>query len=165
MPLTGNTTSFAFTNTQKLTFTAPVTGIKAKTNYAEITGTTPTSVVLANRTTPLDQDELLTYRCMDIDKVSVNPSMKIQNPSKVRNGVQYVAKLEEILRTTDADGNIIYDEPIVMYLTVRHQKTGTITEGHIATVFERLLGCLYDETNEKWRFGDLMRSAIEPTED
>lgn len=160
--LTGNTTSFAFTNTTELSATAPITGIKAKTNYA-LVAEQPTVVELQNKTAPLDQGERLTYRCQDVDKVSTTQT--IQNPSKVRNGVQYVAKLEEILRTVDADGNIIYDEPLVMYLTVRHQKTGTISDSHISTVLARLLGSLYDETTSTWRFTDLMRSALQPVED
>jgi len=156
------TTSFGFTNTTALTDTAAITGIKAKTNYA-LVGEQPTVVEMQNRTAPLDQGERLTYRCQDVDKVSTTQTL--QNPSKVRNGVQYVVKLEEILRTTDTDGSIVYDEPLVMYLTVRHQKTGTISASHVETVLYRLLGALYDETTDKWRFADLMRSALQPIED
>lgn len=158
-----NTTTFAFTNTIPIADVTPsVIDIGAKTNYA-LVGEQPTVVEMQNKTAPLDQGERLTYRCQDIDKVST--AQAIQNPSKVRNGVQYVIKLEEILRTRDADGNILYDEPIVAYLTVRHQKTGTITDSHIETVLYRLLGACFDKTAHEWRFADLMRSALQPVED
>lgn len=157
-----NTSYFAFTNTTALTDNVTITGIGPKTNYALI-AEQPTYVEMQNRTAPLDQGERLTYRCQDVDKVST--AQVIQNPARVRNGVQYVVKLEEILRTATSDGDILMDEPIVMYLTVRHQKTGNIQASHLDTVFKRLLGALYDATTGTFRWNDLMRSALQPQED
>lgn len=157
------TTNFAFSNETASTHSPTQYALGAKTNYA-LVGEQPTVVELQNKTAPLDQGERLTFRCQDVDKVSTTQT--IQNPSKVRNGVQYVVKLEEILRTTDnTSGDIIYDEPLVMYLTVRHQKTGTITPAHITKVFGRLIGACFDETTGEFRWPDLMRSALQPVED
>jgi len=156
------TSTFGFTNTTDLTDSVVITGIKPKSNYALI-AEQPTYVETQNRTTPLDQGERLTYRCQDVDRVST--AQVIQNPGKVRNGVQYVVKLEEILRTRDDAGNIVMDEPIVMYVTVRHQKTGNIQSSHLDTVFKRLLGAMYDESADAFRWNDLMRSALLPVND
>lgn len=156
------TSSFAFTNTSDLSTGVTITGIKPKTNYALI-AEQPTYVETQNKTAPLDQGERMTFRCQDVDKVSTAQS--IQNPGKVRNGVQYVVKLEEILRTVDDAGNIVMDEPIVMYLTVRHQKSGNIKASHLDIIFKRLLGAMYDETAAEFRWNDLMRSALQPVED
>lgn len=157
-----NTSSFAFTNTADLTASVTITGIKPKTNYA-LVAEQPTVVETQNKTAPLDQGERLTFRCQDVDKVST--AQVIQNPGKVKNGVQYVVKLEEILRTANGDGDIIMDEPIVMYLTVRHQKSGNIKSSHLDTIFKRLLGAMYDETTGNFRWDDFMRSALQPVED
>jgi predicted RNA-binding protein with TRAM domain len=157
-----NTSTFAFTNTTDLSTSVTITGIKPKTNYALI-AEQPTFVESQNKTAPLDQGERMTFRCQDVDKVST--AQVIQNPGKVKNGVQYVVKLEEILRTADGEGNIIMDEPIVMYLTVRHQKSGNIRASHLDTIFKRLLGAMYDETAGEFRWNDLMRSALLPVED
>lgn len=157
-----NTSSFAFTNTTDLVTSVTITGIKPKTNYA-LVAEQPTVVETQNKTAPLDQGERLTFRCQDVDKVST--AQVIQNPGKVKNGVQYVVKLEEILRTVNGDGDIIMDEPIVMYLTVRHQKSGNIKSSHLDTIFKRLLGAMYDETAGNFRWDDFMRSALQPVED
>jgi hypothetical protein len=155
------TSSFGFSNkTVSENAIAPV-AIGVTSNYAKIEDE-PTAVVLSNRTCPLDQGELVTYRVNDVNKVST--SQTIQNPSRVRNGVQYVAKVEEILRTTDNDGNIICDEPIVAYLTIRHQKSGNITAAIITEVVTRLLGAI-QKADGSYRWDDLMRSAIVPTVD
>lgn len=155
------TSQFSFTNKTDSTKTiAPVT-VGVISNYAKVVDE-PNTVVLSNRTCPLDQGELVTYRVNDVAKVST--SQKIQNPSKVRNGVQYVAKVEEILRTTDTNGNIVCDEPVVAYLTIRHQKSGNITSAQITEVIRRLLGTV-QKSDGSYRWDDLMRSAIVPITD
>lgn len=153
--------AFSFTNTANLETAVTPTDLKPVTVYAK-SEDEPTRVVLKNKTCALDQGEVLTFMCKEVDKVST--SQHIQNPTKVPNGVQYVVKLEEILRSTDADGTVISDEPIVMYLTVRHQLTSNISDEIIGTVFKRLIGACYREDGTL-RFNDLMRSALVPVVD
>lgn len=150
---------YGFTNVGACTFNITPVDLAPVSNYAKITDE-PTVAVMSNKTTPLDQGELLTYRCNDVDHVSTSQS--IQNPAPVRNGVQYVVKLEEILRTTTDDGTIVCDEPVVAYLTIRHQKSGNITSALVEQIVKRLLGACYYE-NGTARFDDLMRSALVPT--
>lgn len=153
-----NTTAMAMTNVTVSTKTSPITELSVVSNYAKIEDE-PSSCVLSNKTCPLDQGELVTYRCSEIPKVST--AQKLQHPAPIKNGVQYVVKVEEILRTKDANGNIICDEPIVAYLTIRHQKSGNISEALVQQTLSRLNGALYklDGTS---RVGDLMRSALVP---
>lgn len=155
------TSQFNFTNKTDGKVAVTPIAVGVTTNYAKVVDE-PNTVVLSNRTCPLDQGELITYRVNEVNKVST--SQKIQNPSKVRNGVQYVAKVEEILRTTDAAGQIVCDEPIVAYLTIRHQKSGNITSDQITEVLRRLLGAV-QKSDGSYRWNDLMRSAIVPTVD
>lgn len=153
--------SYGFTNVTPMAAAkavAPV-DIKVIDNYAK-TKDEPSVVVLNNKTCPLDQGELITYRCNEVDKVS--SSQRIQNPTRVKNGIQYVVKVEEILRTTDADGKIISDEPVVAYVTFRHQKSGNITPALVEEALKRMLGALY-KTDGNSRISDMMRSAIAPT--
>lgn len=153
--------TFSFTNRTASTHDVTPVLIGPVTNYAKLQDE-PTVAVFANKTAALDQGELLTYRCSDVAKVST--TQVIQNPLKVRNGVQYVIKVEEILRTTDTAGVLIGDEPIVAYLTVRHQKSGNITPALVEEVITRLYGGLYKADGTS-RVGDLMRNALVPTTD
>lgn len=137
---------------------APVTNFAKVVDEAE-------QVVLTNKTCPLDQPEQLTYTCKKLDRVT--STIELQHPLSVRNGVQYVVKVEEVLRQKDTDGNIISDEPIVMYLTVRHQLTGNISNNVIEKVLKRLVGACYKDSDNTMapRFEDLMRSALVPVTD
>lgn len=56
------------------------------------------------------------------------------------------------------------DEPVVAYLTIRHQKSGNVTPAIIADVVSRVIGACM-RTNGTWRFDDLMRSALSPIND
>lgn len=153
------TSTFGFTNVvANATKPIPI-DIQPLTNYAKVEDE-PTSCVLNNKTCPLDQGELVTYRSNELAKVTC--SQELQNPAAVRNGVQYVIKVEDVLRTKDANGVVIMDEPVVAYLTIRHQKSGNITSAHIEQVVSRVLGaCMF--TDGTWRFNDLMRSAVTPS--
>lgn len=152
---------FGYTN--KTAGTPAVTvAIGPVTNYAKVEDEADT-VQLSNKTAPLDQGERVMYQSRTIPVVNTN--QVIQNPAKVLSGVQYQVRLDEILRTTDASGAIICDEPIVMYLTIRHPLSGNITEAQIVEVLSRLIGACYDETATSFRFDDLMRSALMPVED
>lgn len=152
---------FGFTNT--VVSEAKVSPIKLgmTTNYA-LTEDEPTSCVLSNVTAPIDQGELISYKCQSVKNVST--SQDILYPNKVQAGIQYVVKVEDILSTTsDTDPTFRVDTPIVAYLTIRHPKDGAITSDMIATVVARLLGaCRKDDGT--WRFDDLMRSSLRPTE-
>lgn len=154
-------TSFGFTNVTESTLAVKPINVKLVTNYARIEDE-PTSCVLANKTAPLDQGELITLRANDIDRVS--STQIIQNPSPVRNGIQYVIKVEDILRTVDANGVVLMDEPIIAYLTVRHQKSGNVTPTMVVDMVKRVMGACV-RADGTWRFDDLMRSALAPISD
>lgn len=154
------TTTQGFTNKTLSEHSMQSYAMGLKENYACIQDE-PNCVVLANKTCPLDLGENVTYRFNDIDKVTT--SLSIQNPSKVRNGVQYVAKNEFAQRNADAAGNILYDEPVVCYLVVRHQKTGTIAPETVDMAVKRLMGDVI-KSDGTTRFGDMMRGALVITE-
>lgn len=152
---------FGFTNTSVSDATISPTKMEMTTNYALVEDE-PTSCVLSNVTAPIDQGELVSFKCQSVRNVSTKQD--ILHPSKVQAGIQYVVKVEEILSTTsDSDPTFRVDTPIVAYLTVRHPKDGVITGDMVATVVSRLLGaCRKDDGT--WRFDDLMRSSLRPTE-
>lgn len=155
------TTIQGFTNKTLSEHSMPSYALGIKTNYSCVEDE-PSCEVLSNKTCPLDLGEKITYRFNDIDKVTT--SLTVQNPSKVRNGVQYVAKDEFIQRTSDANGNVLYDEPVVAYLVVRHQKTGTITPEVVNMAVQRVIGSVL-KADGTTRFGDMMRGALVVTED
>lgn len=156
------TSNFSFSNVATDTdMVISCTDIKPKTTYAK-KSESATSCVLTNKTCTLDTPELLSYQCTEIAKV--NTQNRIINPAKVSSGVQYIVRLDEILRTTDTNGSIICDEPIVASLTVRHPISGNITNAEVVSVIKRLLGACMREDGT-YRFDDLMRSALQPIED
>lgn len=154
--------TFAFTNTTPATTAiTPVALFGASDNenvYGKVQDES-TVVVRSNKTCPLDQGELLTTRYNDLKKVST--TQVIQNPLPIKDGCQYVIKLEEILRTTNDADEIIGDEPIVAYLTIRHQKSGNITTALVDEVVKRLLGACYASSDGTPYWDSYMRSFLD----
>lgn len=153
------TSSFGYTNITENTVSVKPIDLKVVTNYAKVEDEADV-VVLSNKTAPLDQGELVTYRANPLEKVS--STQIVQNPAPVRNGIQYVIKVEEILRTIDSVTGKVVDEPVVAYLTIRHQVSGNVTPAIVTETVKRCLGACM-RTDGTWRFDDLMRSALSPT--
>lgn len=154
--------NFSFTNTETTGKTLAIPKIGPIANYAKVEDE-PTSCSMKNKTCKLDQGETLSYQCTPIEKV--NSKLVSQNPAKVTSGVQYIIRLDELLRTTDEQGTVICDEPVTAMLQIRHPSSGNITPEVITTVFSRLVGACYDSTKSDWRWKDLMLSALVPVED
>lgn len=153
-----STSSFGYTNVTAMESTVSPVDLKPVTNYAKVEDTA-TSCGLSNKSCALDQMEKLSYQCTQIGNVSTKNT--ILNPAPVREGVQYIVRLDEVLRTKDSNGDIICDEPVVAYLTIRHQVSGNITNALVSEVVKRLLGACMREDGT-FRFDDLMRSALVP---
>lgn len=152
-------TKYGFTNLTENTTSVKPIDLKIVTNYAKIEDEADVAA-FSNKTAPLDQGELITFRANALEKVS--STQVIQNPAPVRNGIQYVIKVEEILRTTDDATGSIIDEPVVAYLTIRHQLSGNVTPALVTEAVKRCLGACM-RTDGTWRFDDLMRSAVNPS--
>lgn len=155
--------SFGFTNSTPMSgVTIVPTDIKPVTVYARVSNT-PTDVKLSNKTAPIDQAEMLSYKCVNIPKV--NTDLTVRHPGAVTDGIQYIVRLDEILRSSCSDEcGAGWDDPIVMYLTIRHPVSGQVTASVIETIFKRLCGALLREDGT-YRFDDLMRGAIDPQVD
>lgn len=155
-------TQFGYTNNSDQTFSVDIAKIEAKSNYGLITEE-PNRCVISNRTTPLGLGEQISYTYQKIPKVSTDQD--ILYPATVKNGVQYSVRVEEILSTTDTvDPSFRVDEPIVAWLTIRHPLSSRITESVLTEVLSRLTGACYKDDGTT-RFGDMMRSSLQPTED
>lgn len=156
------TTSFGFTNSpSEATGHMNLYNLGVLENYALVLDE-PTECRLVNTTAPVDREEILSYRAKDLNKINTN--LNVQNPSPVAGGIQYQVQLEAILTTEDSTTGFRVDEPIVVQISVRHQKSGNITPEHVTTLVTRAASHLYtDEGN--WRFRELMRSSLKPTTD
>jgi hypothetical protein len=121
------------------------------------------TVKLNNKTAPIDIEEIIAIRTRNVGGVATDAN--IQYPSKVKGGIEYSVRLDEVLSTTDSsDASFRVDEPIVCTVAFRHPKSGNITGAHIATVFERMISVLM-KSDGTWRFDDLMRSSERPIVD
>jgi hypothetical protein len=163
--------SFAFTNVSDADEYIRTKSLGMDTNYAR-TVDDPDLARLSNKTATLEQPELVTYQSRKINSVATG--IQVRNPSVVKDGVQYTIRLETVDRNLDAAGNPI-DEPIVAWLSIKHPASNQWTNAKIATIVTRLLSACAKEqettgtvspiADGEWRFEDLMRSALMPSED
>lgn len=154
--------AFGFTNNSDSSNEITLKSLGLTSNYA-LTAEDANNAVLSNRTAPIDAEEIVTFRTRSIS--TVNTDLNIQNPSKVKSGIQYQVQLEDTLVTTDTeDASFRVDEPVVALLTIRHPRSGNITEAHVGQIFTRLISCLM-KNDGSWRFADLMRGAERPIAD
>lgn len=155
------TSSFGFTNKSEATDKIAHIAMRTKTDYS-LNEDGPDRCVVSNKTTPIDQPELVTYQCGEIKKVPT--SIDVVNPAANTAGVQYGVRVDEVLRVTSTtNDSFIEDFPIVMNITVKHPRCGMITSAQIDGVFQRLIGALV-KADGTTRFNDLMRSALKPDE-
>lgn len=154
--------AFGFTNTTDSSNSVVPKALGLTTNYA-LTGMDANNAIMSNKTAPVDAEEIVTFRSRNI--AQVNTDLNVQNPSGVKGGVQYQVQIEDLLMTTDtSDASFRVDEPLVALLTIRHPRSGNITNQIVAQVVTRLISCLM-RTDGTWRFDDLMRGAERPVAD
>jgi hypothetical protein len=155
--------SYSYTNTTPATDTVSRINLGLDTNYATITDD-PTVAKVSNRTASLEQPEVFTFKSVRVG--SVDTPTKLTNPPKTLDGVKYTIKLETINRKSIATGEVV-DEPFCAWLTIEHGTSDTWTNSTVVAQIERLLGSCKtgDGTTSKWRFEDLMRSALVPYTD
>lgn len=155
--------SFPVNHEVSSTVTVKPVVMNPATKYAKVVDE-PGCVVVSAKDAALDTSELITYRYSDVKKVST--TMENQNPPKVKSGVQYVVKVESLLRVDDSTSpSGKTDLPIVGYLTLRHPRHAAITSTELAQMTQMVLGASYDFTKNKFRFEELAKGAVTPTED
>lgn len=162
--------SFSYSNNTAAVQYEPTVALGMATNYARITDE-PDMARVSNKTASIEQPELITYRSNPIDKVST--ANVVRNPAPVTSGVQYTVKLETIDRN-EVNG-VVYDEPIAVWLTIKHTASNNWDNAKVSSIVKRLLSaCVKGQTttgsaaalsDSNWRFEDLMRSALMPTQD
>lgn len=156
------TSTFKFSNTTASTHDVTPIVLGLTSNYA-LEADTADQVVLNNKTAPIDAMEKVTFRSRAIGQV--NHDLNLQYPSPVKGGIQYSVAVEDTLVTEEStDATFRIDEPIVATLSIRHPKSGNITNALVAQVVTRLISCLL-RADGTWRFDDLMRSAERPIVD
>lgn len=159
--------AFSYTNVTKSAEYEPLVALGLKDNYA-LKADEPEMVRLTNSTASMEQPEEITYRCIPIKNVSTG--IKVRNKGVDPSGVQYVIKVETVDRITVGDATI--DEPISMWLTIKHPASNNWDNAKVAGILSRLVsacmkgqttGSAKEATASNWRFEDLMRSALAPT--
>lgn len=156
------TSTFGYTNVTRSSHTVTPFLPGVTTNYA-VTKETADHAELSNKTCPIDLEELVSYRSKIVPQVNTN--LNIQYPSKVKSGVQYVITEEAVMSTTDSDdATFRVDEPIVAFLTIRHPRSGNVTNSAVGEIVERLISHC-KRADGTWRFDDLMRGAERPIAD
>lgn len=153
------TYSWGYTNTTASLVAPTMAKVGEYTNYGRVKDE-PNLCVLSNKTSPLDQPETIAYKGRP-EKVSVTT---LANPPKTRDGVYYGVTVRDILREVRDDGTII-DHPIEVTTAFKHDTSLNWSDSYVLEVLGRSLGSLYDETAASWRFKDMQRLALAPTQD
>lgn len=164
MSLNSITSGFQYTNKTATTHkSVSLYDMKEVENYALIKDE-PNVVKLENITAPVDAGELLTYRGKKV--ATVNTELSIPKKTNVVNkGVQYAIQLEaDYVSKSDSDDSFRQDDPVIAYLTIIHPLSGYITNDVVGEHVERLISSCKKEDGT-WRFNELMRLALKPTED
>lgn len=152
-----------------LAFSAKAPGLK--TNFSVVEDGA-NSCSLVNKLSPIDQLEKITFKFQELPRIQT--TLAVQNPYKIKSGVQYLVKTEEIIRTTDSTNTeYVFDQPIIITTTVRHATNSDLTIDNIQEALARHVGSLYETTDNSTnvansafaRFNDLMRSALQPIVD
>jgi hypothetical protein len=157
--LTDTSYSFSYTNTTDASVDITPKAIGVVTNYAKVMDE-PQEARISNKTASLEQPELVTYKSRRANKVDT--LNKVKYPAPVQSGVVYQVRVDSILRGTT--GDIKVDEPCAMWLTIAHPASEAWTNDRVAGVLKRLLGAC-TKSDGSYRFEDLMRSALVPTQD
>lgn len=154
------TTEFKFTNKTATTHKAvSLLNMGETSNYALIEDE-PTVTKLSNKTAPVDQGEVITYRGKYIP--TVNTDLRLPNGQKISSAVQYQIKLDaDCVSTDSSDLTWRQDDPVVCYLTIMHPVSGYVTNAIVGEAVTRLISACQREDGT-WRFDDLMRNALKP---
>lgn len=152
--------SLGFTNT---TAGTAVTGtdLKITANYGQINAPSPAEETrLKNKTGPVDQKEILSYRNRRIE--SVNTYNKIYYPARVVAGQEFGIRLDEILRTEDENGFILCDEPIVLSISFKAPMSNNLTNDVLNTIYKRMQGAVPVDADGNMDWLSLMMGSTNP---
>jgi hypothetical protein len=152
---------FTYTNKTASTEELALYKLGLTTNYTQ--DKTNNTCVCKNRVSDLDAEERITFSSRPIARTDTG--LQILYPAANTKSIQYDVKVEEVLKTTDsADPSFRVDNPIVMSLQIRHERTGFITETILNEVWKRLNSAITKEDGTT-RFMDLARESEAPIAD
>lgn len=152
--------SLGFTNVSEGS-TVTGTNLQITANYGQINAPTPAEETrLKNKTGPVDQKEILSFRNRRID--SVNTYNKIYYPARITAGQEFGIRLDEVLRTEDENGFIICDEPIVLSVSFKAPMSSNLTNEVLNTIFKRMIGAVPADPNGNMDWLSLMMGSTNP---
>jgi hypothetical protein len=151
----------AATNTDVSDLQFNVISLGLATNYA-LVSEDANEVILSNKTSPIDEEEIITLKYKDIPKV--NTRCSITNPAVVKKAVSYTISIDNVKRTENATLGTVVDRPVSAYLNIRHDKSSEITEDNVKEVLTRLVSIFFKDDGT-FRAPDFMRSALKPIDD
>lgn len=123
----------------------------------------PNEVQLTNRTTPIDQEEIITFQATTTKKIplKVRPSYY----QATGDNLMYGVRVDNVLRvTSDQNDSVVEDLPIVCNLTIKHPRNRQIREIDVLQCMSRLFSACFKDDGTS-RIPDLMKSSLEPAED
>jgi hypothetical protein len=153
--------SWGFTNTSSSLHDVTPVVIDTTTKYAVVSDTVGKTVI-RNVTSPIDQEEVITYQGQDVKKVVQTRSNV--NPPKNEGGRTINVKLEAKKRlTSSTDDAFVVDLPVSIDLTFRFTKSQYIDASDLTMLLTRIIGSLYDSDDSgNTRLDNLMLGQYNP---
>lgn len=163
------TYSWGYTNTTPSDKEVTLVNLGLYSNYEN---TVPNAVVLGkspnvpyrkeyrNTTSPGGQEERITYQSKDQDQLIGN----LLNPPKTKAG-RFISVSTSNVRREVRDNGDTFDHPIRVTLSVSCGIAHSWTNAEIIEEVVRTLSGCYDETNDSWRFENLLNGGITPHND
>jgi hypothetical protein len=129
----------------------------------------PDEVRVSNKTTPIDQPEVITFQYGNVKRIPTKVS--VANPVDGSN-VMYGVRVDEINRTrSTTDDSFTIDDPIVVTLSIKHPITNRVKPDMVFRSIMRCLSALVKDsasadtaiTVDDTRIKEMMSSALRPT--
>lgn len=159
------TTSFGYTDS----IATPVNQPRIDLSYAAdflVQSESPTQVVLANRTSPLDQLEVITLQYRNVSDIYQSvPSIDPSAYAISRAGRTVTAIVQDVARTVDSgDPTFRQDLPVRATVSLAAPLNSDITNDQLLSVIMRAVSAWFNNlTVTSVRTGELVRGGMKPS--
>lgn len=156
-------TSFGYTDKVTTTKNLALPDLSYATDYALIRDDA-SEVVISNTTSPLDQPETIRFALSSVADVYQGTGIEPSFRSVTKRGESLLVQINDILRVTDAEGQILYDLPISSHIVVKLPLNEYVTADVALQVVKRNISALFDTgLVTSARLNQLLRSSLKPS--
>lgn len=156
-------TSFGFTDKVTTTKNLALPDLSYATDFAVIKDDA-SEVVISNTTSPLDQPETIRFALTSVQDIYSGTGIEPSYRAVTKRGESLLVQVNDILRVTDENGQIVYDLPISCHLVLKVPLNEYVTADVALSVAKRNISALFDTGSvTSARLNQLLRSSLKPS--